>query len=405
MSLPRILGRLTPGDSHRRQVSGRVAVAGVALAACVPLAVPSSATAASAGAASSGASSLWSADAAADPVVVARGLDNPRHLSVNRHGEVFVAEAGRGGPGPCVPGPEGTACFGTTGAVTRISQGRQQRVLTGLPSTAGPDGNGATGPDVIEVTGRHKYVLSMGLGNDPARRADLGRAAATLGTVLTGTFHSRPRVLGDLAAYEAAHPGGDGADTNPGGLTGGPSGVVIADAGANRVLAVRQGRISVLAQLPDRPQPAPPFLGLPPGATIPAQSVPTSVVRGPDGAWYVSELTGFPFAPGAAVIWRVTPGQAPTVYARGLTNVTDLAWHRGRLYAVQLADTGMLAADGLPSGSLVRVTPGRSTHSTIVDDLTAPYGVAMHGRDAYLTTCAMCAGGGAVVKAPIDARS
>ena len=50
---------------------------------------------------------------------------------------------------------------------------------------------------------------------------------------------------------------------------------------------------------------APPFLGLPPGAQMPMQSVPTSIVKGPDGAYYVGELTGFPFQVGAARVWRL----------------------------------------------------------------------------------------------------
>lgn len=392
-----------PGRGHAKPTTppgpGRRALASAAVAA-----VALSLVASPIGSASASAGRRH--QTGAGPVVVASGLDNPRHLSFNPHGELFVAEAGRGGAGPCVPGPEGEACFGATGAVTRISPGRQQRVLDGLASVAAPGGAGASGPTGIQVTGRQKYVLSMGLGNDPARRADLGPQASTLGTVLTGTFASRPRVLADLAAYEAGAPGADGADSNPGGLTGGPSGVVIADAGANRVLSARpNGSVSVLAQLPDRPAPAPPFLGLPSGATIPAQSVPTSVTQGPDGAWYVSELTGFPFPAGGSVIWRVVPGQAPTQYATGLTNVTDLAWYRGRLYAVQLADSGLLTAQGLPTGSLVRVQRGGSSHTTVVGGLTAPYGVAFAGSGkrsyAYLTTCAMCAGQGQVIKAAI----
>ena len=55
---------------------------------------------------------------------------------------------------------------------------------------------------------------------------------------------------------------------------------------------------------------------------------------GPDGAYYISQLTGFPFEKGDANIWRVVPGQAATVYASGLTNLTDLAFAPdGSLYA------------------------------------------------------------------------
>ena len=81
---------------------------------------------------------------------------------------------------------------------------------------------------------------------------------------------------------------------------------------------------------------------------------------GPGGALFVSELTGFPFPQGAARIFRVVPGHAPTVWATGLTNVTDLTWYRGSLYAVQLANTGLLTP-GLPVGSLVKVHRGRRT--------------------------------------------
>ena len=70
---------------------------------------------------------------------------------------------------------------------------------------------------------------------------------------------------------------------------------------------------------------------------MPMQAVPTSVVVGPDGAVYVSQLTGFPFPEGGSTIWRVRPGPAPTVYASGLTNVTDLAFNGKQPYAVQIA--------------------------------------------------------------------
>jgi sugar lactone lactonase YvrE len=139
---------------------------------------------------------------------------------------------------------------------------------------------------------------------------------------------------------------------------------------------------------------APPFLGLPPGTKVPAQAVPTAVVRGPDGAFYVSQLTGFPFEPGLANIYRVVPGHAPTVYASGLTNVTSLAFgDHGRLYAVQIADGGLL---GDPIGSVRRVTPGGSVHAVVAGGLFAPYGMAIRGHDAYVSTCSVCAGGGEV---------
>ncbi len=57
-------------------------------------------------------------------------------------------------------------------------------------------------------------------------------------------------------------------------------------------------------------------------------SVPTPVVLGRDGAFYVGELTGFPFPVGGARIYRVVPGHAPQVFADSFTSVIDIAFAR-----------------------------------------------------------------------------
>ena len=147
---------------------------------------------------------------------------------------------------------------------------------------------------------------------------------------------------------------------------------------------------------------APPFLGLPPGTQIPMQAVPTSVAtKGHDGALYVSQLTGFPFPKGAANIYRIDPRSGrKTVYASGLTNVTDLAFDGRTLYAVQLANEGLLNG---PVGSLVKVKAGGaapSDHRKIADGLFAPYGIAIKGATptsppgAWPRTPARCSGSG-----------
>jgi hypothetical protein len=336
---------------------------------------------------------------AADPpwTTVATGLDNPRQLSFTGD-TLYVAEAGTGGAGPCVAGAEGgEVCVGLTGAITRVRDGHQSRVLTGLPSLAGSDGGGAIGPADVVVTGQNKYVLTMGLGDDPAVRDELGPAGSYFGTLVAGAFpNAGPRVVADIGAFEAdVDPDGQGPDTNPTGLLLSGGDHVMTDSGGNALLEVRGGHASTIATF-DTPGIAPvPF---PPGQ-IPVDAVPTGVVVGPDGAYYVSELTGYPFVPGFSRIHRVVPGSAPTVYATGLTNVTDLAWHDGHLYAVQIADAG-LDPGRPPIGSLVRVNPGASA-TTVVGGLFAPYGIAVKGDDAYVTTCAVCPGEGTVIKVPL----
>lgn len=354
---------------------------------------------------------------------VASGLDNPRHLSWEDDA-LYVAEAGRGGDGPCAEGPEGSACLGLSGAVTQVkvrhhgkghrghgkhrgSKGShtswtQSRVLTGLPSFAGPGGNEAAGPTDVEVDGKH-YAVSMNLGGTPEVRDAFGDDAALMGTLVTGKLkkHGRakgPWVLADLAAFEAAeNPDGTLVDSNPGGLVPTRHGFVVTDAGGNDLLKVdRRGRVSVLATFGTRTVPGPD------GNDVEMEPVPTSVAVGPDGAYYVSQLTGFPFPAGGSTIWRVVPGKAPKPYATGLTTVTDLAWHRGQLYVVQLTDGGFFAVDPEVGfeGSLRKVhRNGRTT--VVASGLSSPYGVAFRGDAAYVTTCSVCAGGGEVVKVPL----
>jgi hypothetical protein len=344
--------------------------------------------------------SLAPASAQSPWEVVASGLDNPRHLTFSPTGALYVVEAGRGGAGPCVEHPDlGEFCLGFSGAVTRVRDaGSDERVVTGVPSIINEEGE-TLGAFDIAFTGGQKFVLSVGLGGSDEFRAGFGPDGALLGTLVTGKLrHGGFSLFADVLANEAvANPDGTDIDSQPNGLVRQGDGYIVADAGANAVVrASHKGDFTTIAVLPPGSALAPPFLGLPPGTQIPTDAVPTSVVRGPDGAYYISQLTGFPFEQGDANIWRVVPGQAPTVYASGLTNVTDLAFARdGSLYAVEIASSGLLND---PIGALVKVTPGASQHTTVAGDLFAPYGVALTDGAAYVTTCAVCAGGGEVIK-------
>src|SRR5688572_33351278 len=72
-------------------------------------------------------------EASPDPraTVVMCGLDNPRGLAFGPEGALYVAEAGRGGAGPCIvnPPPGPTLCYGPTGAVSRLWHGTHDRIV------------------------------------------------------------------------------------------------------------------------------------------------------------------------------------------------------------------------------------------------------------------------------------
>jgi len=151
-----------------------------------------------------------------------------------------------------------------------------------------------------------------------------------------------------VAAAEARlNPDGLEINSNPYSLINVAGGHVVADAGANATFRVEPDRTVNLASFfPPRLFPAPPFLGLPPGAQIPTSSVTDSVTVGLDGAVYIGELTGFPFPVGGARVHRraVGPGQTATVFATGFTEIIDIAFGPdGSLYVLEFAQNGMFA--------------------------------------------------------------
>ncbi|WP_196805969.1 ScyD/ScyE family protein [Terracoccus sp. 273MFTsu3.1] len=335
------------------------------------------------------------------PKVIASGLNSPRQLAFSPSGALYVAEAGTTGTTACRPNPidpTTQACVGLTGSVARIgAKGSVKRVVTGLSSAGGTAD--ALGPADLVFTGEHTFALTMGLGGSPDYRDSFGPQGANLGKLLKVELkdHGKARVtsIADLARFEQRkNPDGTDVDSDPTGLARSGKGFVYTDSGGNSVNAVRK-HVSNVAVLPPVLTTVASPVGPPAG--FPADAVPTDVVKGPDGAWYVSQLVGFPFEKGSAAIWRIKPGHAPTKWATGLTNVTSLAFDKeGHLYAVEIASNGL--ASPPPIGALVRVRPHSTSPTVVTGGLFMPYGLALRGDYAYVTTHATDAGGGQVVR-------
>jgi len=324
--------------------------------------------------------------------VIATGLRNPRGIAFGPDHALYVAESGRGGAGPCTDHPIlGRACLGRSGSITRIANGRQTRVVRGLPSIAGPAE--ALGPHDVAPVGGGKVYVTVGLAGSPGPqlRAQFGPEGRRLGHVLAAnTRTGGRRSLADLVAFEArVNPAGGPVDSNPFGILREGNTTFVADAGGNSLLRIGpRGGVSTVAVFPDR-------LVRFGEERIPMNAVPTTVVRGPDGALYVGQLTGFPFPIGGARIFRVVPGERPTVYARGFTNIIDIAFApNGRLYVLEIAHNSLLGQP--PEGALIKV--GRSGNKRIVaDGMFFPGGLAIGSRGKlYVTNCGVCPADGEV---------
>jgi hypothetical protein len=361
--------------------------------------------------------------------VVAEGLHAPRGLAIASDGSLLVAEAGQAGD--LCPEAGGGFCLGPTGSVARVSDGQVERIVEGLPSAGGS--SDIVGPSDVALIDDEHFYLIVNAGGDPAGRAFMPPELATMGWLMRGSSDGTVESIADVAGFETtddpdAEFTGGVPDANPYSVAVSADGVVVvADAAMNALVSVDDaGAVSLVAVFPPREHlfPAALLAATDPAAEsaepaddtapaegeevpIPVQSVPTSVAVGPDGAYYVGELTGGPFPVGGANVWRVVPGQEPTEYATGFTNIIDLGFGPdGTLYVAEIAHEGLLEfysgqGDMAPAGAVWSVPPGGGEPELLIsgDPVTALGGLAVDSDGSiYVSANTLDPEGGTVVK-------
>jgi len=365
---------------------------------------------------------------------VMTGLDSPRGLAFGPEGALYVAEAGEGtGVGLVTNAPTDPRCFltniasrqcyGPTGAITRLWRNVQERIVTGLPSTSFPKGPRGIGAADIGFNGRGDAFFTIGWENNPNARftnpslPDLPLFDSLARMTPDGSWS----IHNDLGQFEADNnPDNGQIDSDPFGLLVEPDGVVIADAGANDLIHVaRNGEMSLLATFPSRSSTPPrPSFSPNPKDLQTSDAVPTCVVAGPDGAYYIGELTGIPFTAGHANIYRLDPSTdvvphtftLDEAFLTGFKNIIDIAFaDDGTLYVLQYA-TGLTGMTG--PGVLIQVVPDMTqtdirlqyqlgTRSTVLANLVEPTSVAIGPDDnLYLSIHGATARGGEVIRVP-----
>jgi len=337
--------------------------------------------------------------------VIAHNLDNPRGIAVGWDGRIYVAAAGRGGIGP--------GGYGTSGKIVVIRDGHKRTLSGGLPSIISPEGE-VSGPVNVAVRDGRLYGL---IGGGPQA---LNKRFGTLMRIAP----EHRRIVANIAAYQVTDPDPTDLDNPPNPTDSNPYGiaalrwgrVLVTDAGGNDLLLVKpNGHVVTVARFPNEvisTNSLPPAFGVPPGLLFPAEAVPTSVVVGPDGYWYVGELKGFPFAAGTSRIWRVAPWarnvtcdptatSGPcTLYMDGFTSIVGLAWHGKSLYVVEMVKSGVANFfGGVDSvGALWKVHSGTKTE-LVPGRLTLPGGIAISRRGTiYVTNQSVSLGGGEVLR-------
>lgn len=342
---------------------------------------------------------------------VTDNVSQPRHLSVGADGAVYVANAGMGGE-DCQEltvgeGEEAETfefCFGNSGSITRIADGEAETFVGGIPSVFLNDEGVGLHNVVVTESGDVYGVMGFGLGFTPEHRTELGESAQFFGHLVQIAEDGTLTSVADILQFEADNnPDGGIVDANPYAVVLDGDDFIVVDAGMNALLRVTmEGDISVIAVFPSQMVDAPPFIALPDDAQMPSESVPTHVAVGPDGNYYVSELTGFPFQVGSARIWMVpADGEGDVgVVETGFTNIGAIAFDsEGNLLVLEIVAGGLLGVDeenpATAAGALTRISEdgSREMLAGIAQGLIFSTGLAVDGDDTiYVANLAVIPG-------------
>ena len=300
--------------------------------------------------------------AAAQYTVVVDGLSSPRGLTFGPTGALYVAQAGSGE---------------NTSKITKIddpyaANPTTSDLVTGLISVKAGEGE-FLGADGLSALGNGNIFTIMALSSH--------EGPAPLGHLLKVSQGGQIRDVADVGdfdyAWSASHAElspRDFPDSNPYGVLALPGGIYIADAGTNTLDLVHpNGSIEILAFFPDNAL---------------ADSTPTCVAQGPDGALYIGTLAlvdSIVFGPSAKV-FRVDPTAAnpdnldsvlhiATVWTSGLGPINGCAFGPdGSFYASEFFTSPPFA-----NGDVVKIPFNHpDQHISLTGGtLTFPGGVAV----------------------------
>ena len=304
--------------------------------------------------------------------IFATGFEFPRGLTFGPNGDLYVAEAGAGGPTmttalqcPQVVPPVGPYRSGPTARISRVDRhGNRTDFATGFPSSVNALGDFLGVADVAFV-GDELFALVAGGGcshGSPTVPAGVARVSRS------GSWST----IADLSAWQKAHPV---AHPNPGdfepdgswyGMISSEGSLIAVEPNHGEVVRVdpRNGHISRIADI----------------SATQGHIVPT-VVAERRGALYLSNLGTFPGMTGSQKILRISRSGNVSTVATGFTAVLGLDFDaRGRLYVLETGEAGGFPSPG--AGRVIRLDR-KGNRVVIVDGLFLPTGLRI-GPDGWL---------------------
>lgn len=310
---------------------------------------------------------------------VASGLAGPMGIESDPSGNIWVTEGGTD-----TANAEGNT-HNDNGKVKVITpKGDKYDAIINLSSFANVHSNELQGTTHLLLDGATLYILS----GDYLYTVDVSHFKPG-----DTPIDAKSLSFEDVGAAISSIPSANNPDkdSHPYNLTKGPDGdLYIADAGANAIIhRTSANNFTVLASFPPIANPLFPGLG---GPTV--QPVPTSIRY--DGTnFLVTILTGFPFPPGIANVYKVSLSGAISVFQSGFTALVDQAQgvSNNHLFVMHADSFNPATGFAMNTGSVVYADG--TTTKVLVDKLNQPVGIKQINDHTWYVTCL---GDGSVLK-------
>ncbi|GAA4416362.1 hypothetical protein GCM10023187_47730 [Nibrella viscosa] len=290
----------------------------------------------------------------------AANLLSPMGMDTDPQGRVWLAEAGTGKD---------------DGRISVIlPNGSRFSVITGFPSFFVPTEPFPVGLNHLLYINGTLYILHA---NGLLYKADVSQFVPGTSAPVPASNLQTENIGQFVVNYDFGAE--DTGESNPFNLTMGPNGeLYIADAAANSIIRrATNGTLSVFATLPRFTNPTNPMIGPPK-----IDPVPTGIVYDGNGWFYVTTLTGFPFIPGQAAIYRLGLNGVFSVYQSGLTTLVDVELGSdNQPLAVHFADFALPAGFAPNTGSVVR--SNGSSSANLLTGLNLPTDLEKAGPNTY----------------------
>lgn len=305
-------------------------------------------------------------------VPVTSNLVNPAGIEPDASGNIWLTETGTGT---------------NNGRVLLVRpNGDKIPVITGLPSSFDPVVNETGGPwrTILLPNNRLAVIVGEGPTTIFGRIMLFNLTGFQPGISPAKTVADTTSTI-DISRFALAQSGVT--NSNPfSAVLDSDGSWYVADAGANMIIKVapNNGQRSVFARFPKVPNPTP--IGPPV-----VDAVPTKIMANPDGGFYVSTLTGFPFNAGQAAIYNVDKNGVISLYHRGLTMITDMALdpRTGDIYALQFGNFAFAPSPGFVfgSGKVHRIQRGGAFSEVVASNFGPGSGLTLDANgNIYVTS-------------------